>query len=149
MLQSRIGDLLAAGARPVPQVEHDATVFDAVTAMVQCDGGAVLVVEGERIVGILTERDYLRRVAVQGRTSKNTRVEEIMAKPVVAVGPERTIGECLALMTAHSFRHLPVIDGERLLGMVAMRDLMARLAEDQAAHIEQLARYIGGGDYPG
>jgi CBS domain-containing protein len=149
MLQSRVADLITAGSRQFPKVAPDGTVYEAIEAMAEAGDGAALVVREGRVAGILTERDYLREVALKGRTSRNTRVAEIMSQPVIAVEPERTIGECLALMTAHSCRHLPVVRGDEVLGMVAMRDLMARLAEDQAAHIEQLARYIGGGDYPG
>ncbi len=147
-MQTKVSDILSAiDARPIT-VEPDATVFEAIGAMVRNNVGALLVARGSEICGILTERDYLRGVALKGRRSKEMRVSEIMSSKVVVVPPDRRVGECMAIMTRHGFRHLPVIDGEEFIGMISMRHLTARICDNQAAEIEHLTRYITG-DYPG
>ena len=147
-MQTKLSDILSTiEAKPIT-VEPDATVFEAIGAMVRNNVGALLVTRGTEICGILTERDYLRGVALKGRRSKEMRVSEIMSTKVVVVPPDRTVGECMSIMTKHRFRHPPVFDGEEFVGMISMRHLTARICDNQAAEIEQLTRYISG-DYPG
>lgn len=124
-------------------VPPDATVFTALSQLAESNVGALLVLEGERLVGIFSERDYARKIVLQGRASKNTPVSEVMTSRVVYITPEHTVDEALALMSDKHFRHLPVLDtSEKVLGVVSMRDLVdAKLAE-QAFIIEQLERYI-------
>jgi len=133
--------------KPV-QVVHTiaptASVFDALTLMAEKNIGAVLVVEGERIVGIITERDYARKMILMGRTSKETLVRAIMTSEVMYVRPGHTSEECMALMTDSRVRHLPVIDDGRLVGLVSIGDLVKDIISDQRLTIEQLEHYIHG-----
>jgi len=98
--------------------------------------------EGERLVGIFSERDYTRKVVLQGRSSKDTLVSEIMSSPVISVGPMTRTRECMKLMTERNFRHLPVVEGGRVIGMVSIRDIIGDICAEQAFEIEQLEQYI-------
>ena len=133
--------------KPV-QVVHTiaptASVFDALTLMAEKNIGAVLVVEGERIVGIITERDYARKMILMGRTSKETLVRAIMTSEVMYVRPGHTSEECMALMTDSRVRHLPVIDDGRLVGLVSIGDLVKDIISGQRLTIEQLEHYFHG-----
>ena len=122
----------------------DAPVFEAIRLMAEKEVGALMVKDGERIVGIVSERDYARKVILKGRSSKETRTEEIMTTRVVYVNPERTIEECVALMTNKGIRHLPVLDEGELMGMLSSRDLLGAIIAEQQYEIEQLERYITG-----
>ena len=108
------------------RIAGEATVFDAIKAMVEANVGAILVADAgsDRVEGIFTERDYLRRIAVEGRTSRDTLVREVMTSPVIAVGPETTVEEAMAMMTDRRIRHIPVVEGERLVGMISIGDLV-------------------------
>jgi CBS domain-containing protein len=121
-----------------------ASVLDAVTLMAQKGIGALLVMEGGKIVGIVTERDYARKVILMGRTSKETPVNVIMTAEVMYVRPDQTSEECMALMTENRLRHLPVIDSGKLLGMVSIGDLVKDIISEQRFTIEQLEQYIRG-----
>ena len=126
------------------RIGGDATVFDAVKAMVEANVGAILVTGGnaDRIEGIFTERDYLRRIAVEGRTSRDTLVRDVMTSPVIVVGPETTVEEAMALMTDRRIRHAPVVDGERLVGMVSIGDLVRVQSQEQSFKLRYLTEYI-------
>lgn len=120
------------------------TVLEAITLMAQKRIGAVLVMEGDKLVGILSERDYARKIILEGRRSAETRVSEIMTRNVVTVGPELSAREGLALMTQRRFRHLPVMDGARLVGLVSIGDLVKTVIAEQEDLIDQLERYVSG-----
>jgi CBS domain-containing protein len=130
--------------RAVHTIAPGATVYDAVKLMAEKNIGAVLVVEGGAIVGVLTERDYARKVVLMARSSRETPVREIMTAPVMYVSPERTSEECMALMTENRFRHLPVLDKGRLVGLVSIGDLVKDVISEQKFIIEQLEHYIAG-----
>jgi CBS domain-containing protein len=106
--------------------------------------GAVLVMEGEQLLGILSERDYARKVILQGRSSHDTAVAVIMSSPVVCVGPHDSVAECMSIMTEKHIRHLPVVDGERVVGVVSIGDLVKELIEEQKQEISLLQQYIAG-----
>ncbi len=131
-------------------VSPEATVFEALQLMAEKDVGALLVMEGEKLVGIFSERDYARKVILQDRSSRQTRVREIMTSQVVCVSPEQTLDECMALMTARHIRHLPVVDrDERVVGVVSIGDVVKAVISDQALLISHLHNYILGerGEY--
>lgn len=142
-----IAKVLAAKGNEVHTIAPDATVYEAVVRMVEKNVGSLLVLDGDKIAGIVTERDYLRQIAVKGRTSKTTRVGEIMTTPLVYVGPGQTVEEAMAIMSDRRIRHLPVVDGGRLIGLVSIGDLVKRVASDQKFHIQYLTDYICG-KYP-
>jgi CBS domain-containing protein len=125
-------------------VNPDDTVFDAVKLMSEKSVGALLVMEGERLVGIVTERDYARKVILEGKSSKQTPVRDVMTKRVLYVGPERTIEECMALITDKRVRHLPVVKNNRVIGVVSIGDLVKAIIAEQRIMIDQLQHYIAG-----
>ena len=121
-----------------------ATVFDALKLMAEKNVGALLVMEGEQIVGIITERDYARKTILMGRASKETPVRDIMTSEVMYVRPAHTSDECMALMTENRLRHLPVIEGGKLLGLISIGDLVKGIISEQRYIIDQLEHYISG-----
>ncbi len=137
-----VADILEGKSGEVIRIGADATVFDAVKAMVAANVGALLVTEGEEIVGIFTERDYLRRIAVEGRRSRDTLVSEVMSAPVICVTPETGVEESMALMTDRRIRHAPVTDGGKLVGMVSIGDLVKFQTRQQSFEIKYLKDYI-------
>ena len=124
-------------------VPPDATVFEAIQLMADKNIGALLVMQGERLLGVVSERDYTRKVAVKGRSSRDTKVREIVAEPVTAT-PGHTIEECMRLMTEHRVRHLPVLEGDKVIGLVSIGDLVNWIISAQSAAIHQLESYITG-----
>ena len=142
-----IANVLTGKGHQVHTISADATVYDAVVRMVERNVGSLLVLDGDRIAGIVTERDYLRQIVVKGRTSKTTRVEEIMSSPIVYVGPGGTVEEAMAIMSDRRIRHLPVVDQGRLVGLVSIGDLVKQTAKDHKFHIQYLTDYICG-KYP-
>lgn len=139
-----VGDIILQKGSTVHGVSPTATVFDAIEKMVAHNVGALVVRDGDRPCGILTERDYLRRVALQGRTSKNTRVDEIMSTNLETVSPGTTVQECMRIMTSRRVRHLPVTSAARLIGIVSIGDVVKHLIRDQEDHIQHLTDYIQG-----
>ena len=139
---SSVADILSGKGAHVIQIDGDATVFDAVKAMVEANVGALLVTDDDEVVGIFTERDYLRRIAVEGRRSRATLVHEVMSAPVICVTPETGIDESMALMTDRRIRHAPVIDGGKLVGMVSIGDLVKFQTQQQSFEIKYLKDYI-------
>jgi CBS domain-containing protein len=119
-------------------------VFDALKLMADKEIGALLVMEGDAVVGIFTERDYARKVALMARSSKETLVRDVMTAPVMYVRPDQTSEECMALMTENRLRHLPVIDDGRLIGLISIGDLVKDIISEQRFIIEQLEHYIVG-----
>lgn len=137
--------LLAGKNQPLAVVSPRDTVFHALQVMADKKIGAVLVVDGERLVGIFSERDYARKVILVGKTSKETPVAEIMTDKVMYVTPNNTVQECMALMTEGHFRHLPVLDDEqKILGVVSIGDLVKETICEQQFIIDQLQHYIAG-----
>lgn len=122
----------------------DATVYDAVKLMAEKGIGGLLVTEGERIAGIVTERDYARKIILMGRASKETRVRDIMTAKVLFVRPDQTSEQCMAIMTESHVRHLPVLDGDKLVGLLSIGDLVKDIISTQRFTIEQLEHYIRG-----
>ena len=140
-------DILKSKGHEVRSVRPDDTVLAALEVMAQHDIGAVLVMEGEHLVGILTERDYARKVVLAGLSSKDAAVRVIMTAHVVCVAPNRTVDECMGIMTEKRVRHLPVVDHKRVIGMVSIGDLVKQTIADQEFTITQLQRYIVGVGY--
>lgn len=134
--------LVEAKGGDIWSVSPQSSVIDALRLMAEKEIGAVLVTQDGGLVGVLSERDYARKVILAGRSSSDTRVEEIMTREVVCAGPAHTVQECMALMTEKRVRHLPVLDGDTLLGMVSIGDLVKETIAEQQFIIEQLERYI-------
>ncbi len=128
----------------VYSIAPSASVFDAVTLMTQMNIGALLVLEGDQVVGIVTERDYVRKMVLGGRSSRETPVSGIMESPVQYVRPEHSNEECMALMTLRRLRHLPVLEDGHLIGVVSIGDLVKDIISEQQFIIEQLEHYISG-----
>jgi CBS domain-containing protein len=140
-----VADILKAKGSPaVHGIEPTATVFDAVKLMAQKDIGAVLIMENDRIVGIFSERDYARKLALAARSSKETQLREVMTTSVIYVRPNQTSEDCMALMTQNRLRHLPVMDGERVVGLISIGDLVKNIISEQQFIIAQLEHYIAG-----
>jgi CBS domain-containing protein len=140
-----IGDVLKTKGPDIWAIAPDATVYDALTLMADKDVGAVLVMDAQgRLVGILSERDYARKVALKGHTSREMPVASIMTEKVIYVSADRTLEECMALMSAHRIRHLPVMGKDRLIGVVSIGDIVKAIISDQGFVIEQLEGYIRG-----
>ena len=144
-MATTVHDVLRGKGSDVISVSPSDTVFEALQILAERNIGAVLVLEGSRLVGILSERDYARQVILKGKASKDTPVREIMTTSVVCVHPEYTIEECMALMTDKRFRHLPVLADDRLLGVLSIGDVVKALLDEQAFRIEQLESYIASG----
>jgi CBS domain-containing protein len=127
-------------------ISPDATVFDAIQLMADKNIGALLVTQDGKLVGVISERDYARKVALKGRSSKGTPVRDVLSGRVIHVTPEHTVDECLRLMTEHRVRHLPVLKGEEIAGLVSIGDLVNWVISAQNSTIQQLETYITG--YP-
>lgn len=128
----------------VHSIRPTASVLEALQMMADRGIGALLVMEGDSIVGIITERDYARKIALMGRTSVATLVRDVMTKDVMYVRPSQTCEECMALMTENRLRHLPVVQGEKLVGLVSIGDLVKDIISEQQFIIDQLEHYISG-----
>jgi CBS domain-containing protein len=128
----------------VHTITPEASVFDAIKLMADKNIGALLVMEAEKVAGIVTERDYARKIVLMSRSSEQTPVRQIMTSAVIYVRPDQTSEECMVLMTENRLRHLPVIDGGRLLGIISIGDLVKDIIADQRFTIQQLGQYISG-----
>jgi CBS domain-containing protein len=126
----------------IHSVGPDAPVLDAIRLMAEHSVGALLVMEGQRLVGVVSERDYARKVILRGFASSETPVRQIMSSPVMTVRPEQTVRECMQLMSEKRFRHLPVLDGEKVVGVLSIGDLVRSVLAEQQQTIEELERYI-------
>jgi CBS domain-containing protein len=144
----RIAEILVVKNREVKTVASDATVFEAIKTMVESNVGSILVADGETIRGIFTERDYLRRIILQDRSSKTTKIGEVMTSKLICVDPQRTVEDCMAIMTQERIRHLPVMEGGVLVGIVSIGDLVKFLSMQREIEIRYLTDYISG-KYPG
>jgi CBS domain-containing protein len=136
--------LLRTKGHDVLSVAPDTPVFDALQTMAEKNVGALLVLEGNRLIGIFTERDYARKVILKGKSSKEIPVKEIMSSHVLYVRPQQTIDDCMALMTDKRVRHLPVMEEDRLVGLISIGDVVKAIISEQEFMIEQLQNYITG-----
>jgi CBS domain-containing protein len=137
-----LNDILGEKGRDVFQIEAGASVADAVKKMVEANVGSLLVTDAGEVTGIVTERDYLRHVAMQGRTDREADVREISSSPLIVATPETTVDECMALMTDRRVRHVPVVDGGDVVGMVSIGDLVKFTSKQQSFEIRYLTEYI-------
>jgi len=138
-----VASILEAKGSAVLRIDGAATVLDAIKRMVEANVGSLLVFEDDKLAGIVTERDYLRRVTLEGRDEKETPVREIMTAPIVYVTPDTTIEECMAVMTERRIRHLPVLTDDRdVAGIVSIGDVVKFRSSQQTAHIRLLTDYI-------
>ncbi len=135
-------ELLKKRNSTVFQVSPSITVFEALRLLAEYGVGALLVMDKGRLVGVVSERDYTRKVALQGRNSKETTVADIMTRDVITVAPSTRTGVCMTLMSQHKIRHLPVVDGSEVLGLISIRDIMDDIITDQENTISQLTSYI-------
>lgn len=137
--------LLEHKGREVWTIAPDITVFEAIKMMADKNVGALPVMDGTKLVGMISERDYMSKVVLKGKSSKETPVKDIMTCKVVTVGPDHNVSKCMEIVTEHHIRHLPVMDGDELLGIVSIGDLVRWIIATQKMTIEQLEAYIAGG----
>jgi len=136
--------LLDTKGRHIVSVRPDASVFEAIKLMADRGIGSLVVMQDEELVGIVTERDYARKVIIKGRSSENTTVAEIMTSEVLTTSSSQTVNECMELMTERRIRHLPVVEDNRVIGLISIGDLVQAIISDQQEEIEQLGQYISG-----
>ena len=141
---TKVHQLLGQKGRDVLSIRPDDSVFDAIQKMSDEDVGALVVIENDKLVGMLTERIYAREVFLKGRSSRETAVRDIMETQVVYARPEQTVEECMAVMTENRVRHLPVLEGEQLIGIGSIGDLVKSIIAEQKFTIEQLQHYVRG-----
>ena len=125
-------------------IDSDASVFDAIKLMADRAVGSLLVMDGESLIGIVTERDYARKVILKGRSSDETPVGDIMTKKVITSQPQQSVNECMALMTKRRMRHLPIVVNDKVVGIISISDLVEAIISDQQEEIEHLEQYISG-----
>ncbi len=147
MIPGIINEILAHKNSELWSISPDATVFEAIQMMADRNIGALPVIAAGKLLGVVSERDYTRKVALKGKSSKETRVREILAVPVIA-SPSDTVEECMKLMTTHRVRHLPILQGDQIIGLVSIGDLVNWIITAQSVTINQLESYITG-HYPG
>jgi len=147
-LTDTIGAALRHKGQDVWSVTPDSSVYEAIEMMSDKRVGALLVLSEGRLAGVISERDYARKVILQGKSSKHTPVREIMTSPVIFVNPGQTIDDCMHIMTENRIRHLPVVSGDRVAGVVSIGDLVRWIMSAQEDHIQHLEKYITG-SYPG
>ncbi len=141
----RVWQILENKGHEVWSIGPDDTVLQALQRLAEKDIGALVVLDGGEVAGIFSERDYARKVILHGKTSAETRVHEVMSSRVLYVRPDQSVDECMAVMTENHIRHLPVMDGERLVGVISIGDLVKSVISHQEFIIEQLENYITGG----
>ena len=139
-----ISSLLHQKTSVLWSVAPEATVFEAIRLMADKNIGALLVLSGDRLAGIFTERDYTRKVALMGKTSKETRIREVIARELLTVTPDDSVEDCMRLMTENRVRHLPVVEGATVVGIISIGDLVNWIISAQNAAIEQMEQYIAG-----
>ncbi len=148
MITGTIREILQQKGKQIFSINHDASVFDAISLMAEKNVGALPVVDGDKLVGIMSERDYTRKIILMGRSSKETLVREIISYPVISVNPAASVDECMRIMTKHRIRHLPVLEGDKMVGIISIGDLVNWIITVQNMTINHLQNYIAG-QYPG
>jgi len=143
-MSDTVGSILRYKGHTVWSVNPDESVFQAISLMADKGIGSLVVIADDRLVGIISERDYARKVVLQGKSSKETKVRDIMTSPVVSVGPDHTVDDCMRIVTNKRIRHLPVVEGEKLIGVVSIGDLVRRVISTQGETIQYLQEYIVG-----
>ena len=143
-MKTKVRDILLAKGDRVWTVAPDDTVFDALKLMADKNIGSVLVMDGEELVGILSERDYARKVVLHGKTSRSLPVREIMTGEVETISPDEKIDRCMTLMTEKHIRHLPVLEDGKVVGLISIGDVVKAVIEDQAFLLDQMEAYIAG-----
>jgi CBS domain-containing protein len=141
---THVAEILVEKGRGLLKIDADASILEAVEQMVEANVGSLLVTVSGEVTGIVTERDYLRRVVVEGRTDRETPVREIMSSPLIVVTPQTSVDECMALMTNRRIRHLPVVDAGKLAGIVSIGDVVKFQSRQQSFEIQFLHDYIAG-----
>lgn len=144
-ISGTVGSLLHAKGGNIWAIAPEATVFEAIQLLAHKNIGALLVMDGERLAGLMSERDYTRKVALKGRSSKETKVKEILSATVLTVTPGHSVEDCMKLMTENRTRHLPVVENGKVLGIISIGDLVNWTISAQDATIEQMEQYIAGG----
>ncbi len=137
-----VAQLLKYKGDTIHSIDPEAPVLEAIRLMAECGIGALLVMRGQQLVGVVSERDYARKVILKGRSSSETSVRQIMSSPVLTVRPDQSVRECMQVVTDKRVRHLPVVDGERVVGVLSIGDLVRAVLEEQQKTIEELERYI-------
>ena len=137
-----VAQLLKHKRDAIYSVEPEAPVLEAIRLMAEHGVGALLVMKGQQLVGVVSERDYARKVILKGRSSNETQVREIMSAPVITVRPDQSVRECMQIVTDKRIRHLPVVTGERVVGVLSIGDLVRAVLEEQQKTIEELEHYI-------
>jgi CBS domain-containing protein len=140
----KVKNILDSKGRDVFSVTPDVTVYTAIELMCQKDVGGLLIVEHDKLVGIFTERDYARKLILKGKSSKETPIGDLMTRNPIVVSPESTIEDCMKIMSSKHIRHLPVVDGDKLIAMISIGDVVRYVIEEQKSIIEQLEQYISG-----
>ena len=143
-MTTTVSQLLNKKGHEIHAITPDATVFDAIKLMSSLGVGALLVLDGNRLVGVISERDYTRKVILKGRSSSTTRVEEIMTNKVICVSPDNNIDQCMLLMTENQIRHLPVLEKSMVVGVITIMDVIRHILAEKEFIIEQLEHYIAG-----
>lgn len=141
---SYVRDILGAKDNKIQSISPNATVFDALKLMSEKEIGALIVMENKKVVGIISERDYARKIILQGKTSKETLVKEVMSSNLFSVGPDNTVEESMVLMTGKHVRHLPVFDGSKFVGVISIGDVLKSIISNKDFLIDQLSNYISG-----
>lgn len=140
----RVKRILEAKGHEVWSIEPSATVYDAIRILAEKEIGALLVMKNDTLVGIISERDYARQIILKDRSSEDTKVEDIMTRKVIQVQPNDEIDDCMTLMTENRFRHLPVVEGEKVIGVISIGDLVRAVIAQQQSTINDLEKYISG-----
>jgi CBS domain-containing protein len=141
-LMAVVAQLLKHKGNDIYSVDPEAPVLEAIRLMAEYGVGALLVMQGQRLVGVVSERDYARKVILNGRSSSETPVRQIMSSPVLSVRPDQSVRECMQIVTDKRVRHLPVVEGERVVGVLSIGDLVRSVLEEQQKTIEELEQYI-------
>ena len=139
-----VSHLLDRKGRNIVSIGPDASVLDAIKLMAEEAVGSLLVMDGDELLGIVTERDYARKVIIKGRSSESMAVSEVMTSELCTTTSAETVNECMEMMSSRGIRHLPVVEDDQVLGMLSMRDLVQAIIADQQEEIEQLEHYISG-----
>ncbi len=145
----KVIDLLSSKGTKIYSIRSDDTVYEAIKKMSDLGIGALLVIDNDNLVGIISERDYRDKVILKGRQSKNTPVKDIMTSDLICVKPTDSVRLCMRLMTEHKIRHLPVMDDDTLSGIISIGDVVKSVIDQQKVEIKSLRNYISGGSYPG